>query len=56
MEFIQQAKFKIVPTYDSSGYRTILLCPICNQELKFNNKEIIKCPVCNILVSKGLYK
>lgn len=55
MEFIQQAKFKIVPTYNG-GYRTILLCPICNQELKFIDKKIIKCPVCNNLVSKGLYE
>lgn len=55
MEFVQQAKFKIVPTYNGN-YRTILLCPICNQELKFNDKKIIKCPVCNNLVSKGLYE
>lgn len=55
MEFIQQAKFKIVPTYNG-GYRTILLCPIYNQELKFIDKKIIKCPVCNNLVSKDLYE
>ena len=50
--FIPQATQKIVPTYD--GYRCITLCPFCNQEVRFNGKEIIKCPVCNNLISIGL--
>lgn len=52
--FIPLAKQKIVQTFGGSGYRTVLLCPFCNQELKFINKEIIKCPVCGNLVKKGL--
>lgn len=52
--FIPLAKQKIVQTFGGSGYRTVLLCPFCNQELKFIDKEIIKCPVCGNLVKKGL--
>lgn len=53
-QFIPSAKQKIVHTFDSSGYRTVLLCPFCNQELKFIAKEVQKCPVCGNLVKKGL--
>ena len=52
--FIQSAKQKIVQTFGGSGYRTVLLCPFCNQELKFIGKEVIKCQVCGNLVKKGL--
>lgn len=52
--FIPLAKQKIVQTFGGSGYRTVLLCPFCNQELRFIDKEIIKCPVCGNLVKKGL--
>lgn len=53
-QFIPSAKQKIVQTFGGSGYRTVLLCPFCNQELRFIDKEIIKCPVCGNLVKKGL--
>lgn len=53
-QFIPLAKQKIVQTFGGSGYRTVLLCPFCNQELKFIGKEVIKCPVCGNLVKKGL--
>lgn len=53
-QFIPLAKQKIVQMFGGSGYRTVLLCPFCNQELKFIDKEIIKCPVCGNLVKKGL--
>lgn len=52
--FISLAKQKIVQTFGGSGYRTVFLCPFCNQELRFIDKEIIKCPVCGNLVKKGL--
>lgn len=52
--FIPLAKQKIVQTFGGSGYRTVFLCPFCNQELKFIGKEIIKCLVCGNLVKKGL--
>lgn len=52
--FIPLSKQKIVQTFDSSGYRTVFLCPFCNQELRFIDKEIIKCPVCGNLVKRGL--
>ena len=52
--FIPLSKQKIVQTFGGSGYRTVLLCPFCNQELRFIDKEIIKCPVCGNLVKKGL--
>lgn len=52
--FIPLSKQKIVQAFGGSGYRTVLLCPFCNQELKFIDKEIIKCPVCGNLVKKGL--
>ena len=52
--FIPLAKQKIVQTFGGSGYRTVLLCPFCNQESKFIGKEVVKCPVCGNLVKKGL--
>lgn len=52
--FIQQAKQKIVQTFGGSGYRTVFLCPFCNQDLRFIDKEIIKCPVCGNLVKRGI--
>lgn len=52
--FIPLAKQKIVQTFGGSGYRTVFLCPFCNQELKFIDREIIKCPVCGNLVKRGI--
>lgn len=53
-QFIPLSKQKIVQTFCGSGYRIVLLCPFCNQELKFIGKEVVKCPVCGNLVKKGL--
>jgi lipoprotein len=53
-QFIPSAKQKIVTTFGGSGYRTVFLCPFCNQELKFIAKEVQKCPICGNLVKKGL--
>lgn len=53
-QFISLAKQKIVQTFDGSYYRTVFLCPFCSQDLRFIDKEIIKCPVCGNLVKRGL--
>lgn len=52
--FIPTAKQKIVQRYGGTGYRTVFLCPVCGQELRFIAKEVLKCPVCGNLIKKGV--
>lgn len=53
-KFIPTAKQKIVQRYGGTGYRTVFLCPVCGQELRFVAKEVLKCPVCGNLIKKGI--